>query len=119
MGILRRLLRKPQKAIRDVFLFSSETGLRDKLMELGAKGVLDGPYAASDFIPSADKALGLNGALVRAVANRGTRTQRVDDNMSTKQWHRFLEHRFADCPSWRSWGASTPYTVYVIVVVFD
>lgn len=120
MGILRRLFGRPHEGIRDVYLFTSETGLRSTLVEkMGAAGVLDAPDTADDFFPSADKALGLNGALVRAIAGRGIRRKRVKGKMSTEEWHSFLARRFAHCARWRSWGASTPIAVHVIVVVFD
>jgi hypothetical protein len=106
---------KPMK-IDNVFLFVSYTSQMEKLKEMGAKDVFVVPPG---FLESADKSLGLSGALAAWAASHPIKSEKVPSEMSTEQWHSFLSSRFAQYSRWRSYGGSNSLAVFVIVVVFE
>lgn len=97
----------------EVAVFVTDIGTAAEATRAGRQVLRVAPRTT---IPTADAALGLNGALISHFADRPM-TFEDAPLMSDAQWQAFLDRRLSGRP-WKRWFGKTPTAIYSVVVAF-
>jgi hypothetical protein len=110
---LKKTKDKKNKSDLNVTIFVTDIGAAAAFKQGGSIIARTPPKT---MIPTADSALGLNGALISHFENRPMEYESAP-MMSDSEWKTFLDQRFQG-REWKRWFGKTPSAIYSIVVVF-